>query len=388
MTQIVQHQTIIPLLQEGASHYIEHPDIQVDALKNGWYSIRLNRPKSLNALDEQLVIALHSIFQYLHEQEQVRAVWFDSSTDKAFCAGGDVRKLRQAVLDHRPDQVHRFFKYEYALDALLHHYTKPIVVWGEGYIMGGGLGLFMAAPFRLVTPHSRLAMPEINIGLYPDVGATRFLADRGVIGLFIGLTGSMVSAASSYGIGWATHICDQGRELVQQRLLNIHWQDYPAGSYRAIDDTLNGLHRPLAVGPLQNSLDVIHSVCQAKDFIQDYQAIANLNNARSDWLRQASENLTHGSPSTAAITWLLWQWAQQYHPSWDEVYALEEEISMWKVQHPDFVEGVRARLVDKDLQPYWQTQDVTDFASIFASSVPISQHNQNWNAVLQHYGIK
>ena len=83
--------------------------------------------------------------------------------------------------------------------------------------MGGGLGLFMAAPFRLVTPYSRLAMPEINIGLYPDVGASRFLADRGPVGLFTGLTGSIMTAAGAYSIGWATHICDAQRDNVLKK---------------------------------------------------------------------------------------------------------------------------------------------------------------------------
>ena len=366
--------------------YINHPDILVEELTNGWWAVRLNRPKSLHALDEQIVVALHSIFEYLHINDAVKAVWFDSTTPKAFCAGGDVRKLRQLVINEEVEQAKSFFHHEYALDRLLHHYVKPVVVWGEGYVMGGGLGLFMAAPFRLVTPHSRLAMPEINIGLYPDVGATRFLADRGAIGLFIGMTGSIMTAAGAYSIGWATHVCEQGRENVLGRLIHIRWQDYPAGDYRAIEDTLNSLHRPLAAGPLQDSLDVIHSVCRGSDFMQDVQAIKGLATARSDWLRQASENLSNGSPTTAAITWLLWQWAKQ-HRSWDDVFTLEEEISAWKIQHADFIEGVRARLVDKDLQPDWQVQGYQNIRDLFPTVIPRSSQIDSWNALLRQYGI-
>lgn len=366
--------------------YLSHPDLLVEESKNGWWVVRLNRPKSLHALDEQIVISLHSIFDYLHQHDQVKAIWFDSTTPKAFCAGGDVRKLRQLVINQEVEQAKSFFKHEYALDRLLHHYAKPVVVWGEGYVMGGGLGLFMAAPFRLVAPHSRLAMPEINIGLYPDVGATRFLADRGTIGLFIGLTGSIMTSAGAYGIGWATHICDQGRDVVLNRLTDIRWQDYPAGDFRAIDDTLNSLHRPVATGPLQNSLDVIHSVCRGQDFGQDYEAICGLLNARSDWLRQAGENLSNGALTTAALTWLLWQWAKE-NRSWDEVFALEEEISGWKIQQADFIEGVRARLVDKDLQPDWQVKVFNHLPDVFKGQPPVSQHVESWNAVLRHYQI-
>ncbi|MBU3083608.1 enoyl-CoA hydratase/isomerase family protein [Acinetobacter seifertii] len=362
-----------------------HPDLVVEEAKNGWRIVRLNRPKSLHALDESIVTALLRVFEDFRDDERVKAIWLDSTTPKAFCAGGDVRKLRQLVINQEVETANKFFQQEYALDLLLHNYAKPIVVWGEGYVMGGGLGLFMAAPFRLVTPYSRLAMPEINIGLYPDVGASRFLADRGQIGLFTGLTGSIMTAAGAFSIGWATHICEAQRDNVLQKVLNINWTHYPAGDFRAIDDTLNSLHRPVAAGPLQNSLDVIHSVCRGSSFEQDYQSIVSLRDASSDWLRQASENLQKGSPSTAAITWLLWQWGKQVH-SWDEVFDLEAQISEWKIRHPDFVEGVRARLVDKDLSPEWKACEDLSLRGILADDPPITSID-SWNALLRQYGV-
>ncbi|MCP5876369.1 enoyl-CoA hydratase/isomerase family protein, partial [Klebsiella pneumoniae] len=107
-------------------------------------------------------------------------------------------------------------------------------------------------------------------------------------------TGSIMTAAGAYSIGWATHICEAQRDNVLQKVLNINWAHYPAGDFRAIDDTLNSLHRPVAAGPLQNSLDVIHSVCRGSSFEQDYQAIVSLRDASSDWLRKASENFQKG----------------------------------------------------------------------------------------------
>lgn len=362
-----------------------HPDLIVEEAKNGWRIVRLNRPKSLHALDESIVTALLDVFQDFHLDDAVKAIWLDSTTPKAFCAGGDVRKLRQLVINDEVETANKFFEQEYALDLLLHNYAKPVLVWGEGYVMGGGLGLFMAAPFRLVTPYSRLAMPEINIGLYPDVGATRFLADRGAIGLFTGLTGSIMTAAGAYGIGWATHICDAQRDNVLQKVLNIDWGHYPAGDFRAIDDTLNGMHRPVGPGPLQNSLDVIHSVCRGVNLEHDYESIIGLSDARSDWLRQASENLQKGSPTTAALTWLLWQWGKQVH-SWNEIFELEIQISDWKIRHPDFVEGVRARLVDKDLSPEWKKGEDFSLKSILSDYPPVTKI-ESWNNLLKHYGV-
>ena len=362
-----------------------HSDLIVEEAKNGWRIFRLNRPKSLHALDESIVTALLKVFQDFHHDDAVKAIWLDSTTPKAFCAGGDVRKLRQLVINDEVDTANKFFEQEYALDLLLHNYAKPVLVWGEGYVMGGGLGLFMAAPFRLVTPYSRLAMPEINIGLYPDVGATRFLADRGAIGLFTGLTGSIMTAAGAYGIGWATHICDAQRDNVLEKLINIDWGHYPAGDFRAIDDTLNSMHRPVGPGPLQNSLDVIQSVCRGVSFEHDYESIIGLSDARSDWLRQASENLQKGSPTTAALTWLLWQWGKQVH-SWNEVFELETQISDWKIRHPDFVEGVRARLVDKDLSPEWKKGADFSLKAILPDCPPVTK-NESWNNLLKHYAV-
>ena len=362
-----------------------HPDLIVEQAANGWRIVRLNRPKSLHALDESIVSALLAVFQDFHHDDNVKAIWLDSTTPKAFCAGGDVRKLRHLVINGEVEVANQFFEQEYALDALLHNYAKPVLVWGEGYVMGGGLGLFMAAPFRLVTPYSRLAMPEINIGLYPDVGATRFLADRGAIGLFTGLTGSIMTSAGAYGIGWATHICDAHRDKVLDKMVNIDWGHYPAGDFRAIDDTLNSMHRPVGPGPLQNSLDVIQSVCRGVIFEHDYESIIGLSDARSDWLRQASENLQKGSPVTAALTWLLWQWGKQDH-SWTEVFELERQISDWKIRHPDFVEGVRARLVDKDLAPAWQRGTDLSLKGILAEHPPVTDI-QSWNDLLKHYGV-
>ncbi|MGE8685379.1 MAG: enoyl-CoA hydratase/isomerase family protein [Acinetobacter sp.] len=362
-----------------------HPDLIVEEAKNGWRIVRLNRPKSLHALDESICTALLEVFRDFEHDNDIKAIWLDSTTPKAFCAGGDVRKLRQLVINDEAETANKFFKQEYALDLLLHNYAKPILVWGEGYVMGGGLGLFMAAPFRLVTPYSRLAMPEINIGLYPDVGATRFLADRGAVGLFTGLTGSIMTAAGAYGIGWATHICDAQRDNVLETVLNIDWDHYPAGDFRAIDDTLNSLHRPVGPGPLQNSLDVIQSVCRGHSFEHDYESIIGLSDARSDWLRQASENLQKGSPATAALTWLLWQWGKKVH-SWNEVFELETQISEWKIRHADFVEGVRARLVDKDLSPEWKKGTDMTLKGILAEDPPLT-NIESWNDLLKYYGV-
>ena len=112
-----------------------HPDLIVEEATNGWRIVRLNRPKSLHALDESIATALLEVFQDFHTDDKVKAIWLDSTTPKAFCAGGDVRKLRQLVINDEVETANKFFEQEYALDLLLHNYAKPVLVWGEGYVM-------------------------------------------------------------------------------------------------------------------------------------------------------------------------------------------------------------------------------------------------------------
>lgn len=356
--------------------------ISLDIQENGWAILRLDRPKALQALNLDMVTQLHELLTDIQGNDAIKAIWIDSSTPKAFCAGGDVRAVRQSVIDGAPEQGDAFFQQEYALDLLLHNYPKPIVVWGEGYVMGGGMGITMACPFRIITPKSRLAMPEIQIGLFPDVGGSRFLAERGRVGLFLGMTGSMLPAAGSYMIRWATHVSQLSKEDVLARLQHIDWSAHPS-YYLLIDDALNAVHQPLNATVLQDALDNINSLCRGEDFTADYTNLCNLVEAQSPWLKTAGENISQGAPSTAALTWLLWKWAKD--KPWQDVFALEYELACWKIRHPDFVEGVRARLVDKDLDPQWQHPEAKVLAHILPE-LPAS-NDKDWQALLTKHGI-
>lgn len=361
--------------------YTSH-HVFLDVQDNGWAILRLDRPKALQALNLEMVEQMHTYLTQIQSDDSVKAIWIESSTPKAFCAGGDVRSVRQSVIDGKAEQGDAFFQQEYALDLLLHTYPKPIVVWGEGYVMGGGMGIMMACPFRITTPKSRLAMPEVQIGLFPDVGGSRFLAERGRVGLFLGMTGSMLSAAGSYMIRWATHLCSEDKEAVLERLQKIDWRSHPS-HYLLIDDALNGIHQPLNATVFQDSLDSINSLCRGDDFTTDYTNLCHLVEAQSPWLKTAGENISKGAPSTAALTWLLWQWAK--NKSWQDVFALEYELACWKIRHPDFSEGVRARLVDKDLQPQWQNANAKVLAHILPE-LPAC-HDKDWQNLLIKHGI-
>ena len=367
---------------------VDHPELITERAGNGWTILRLNRPKSLHALDESLSRAIFEVLIQLAVDDETQAIWFDSSTQKSFCAGGDVRQLRQMSLDGNPAGADMFFKEEYATDLMLHQFSKPIVVWGEGYVMGGGMGLLMSAPFRLVTPNSKLAMPEINIGLFPDVGGSRFLAERGLVGLFLGLTGAMVDAGDAHALNWATHISHLSKEDVLAKLTQLDWsvQGSATGHYHLVADALASIHRPVIGESLSHSLDQILQVCRGVNFLEDYHAITALSELSSNhWLKQAADNLKNGSPSTAALTWLLWQWASCVDRSWPQVFNLERQLAEWKIRHPDFNEGVRARLVDKDNAPVWRVQHIDSLAQALGG-IPEAE-DESWREVLKQFGI-
>ena len=190
----------------------------------------LDAPKALNALNLPMIEVLGEQLHSWASDPGVVCVLLRGNGAKAFCAGGDVRALAQACLA-RPGSVPAlaatFFAAEYHLDYRLHTYPKPLLCWGHGHVLGGGMGLLQGANVRIVTPSSRLAMPEISIGLYPDVGASWFLARLpGKLGLFLGLTGAPINARDALDLGLADRFFgEEQQEALLEELLQLNWQE-------------------------------------------------------------------------------------------------------------------------------------------------------------------
>src|SRR5690625_3226254 len=164
---------------------------------------RLNSPKSLNALSLEMARQLDAKLQAWAVDSSVVAVWLEGVGDRAFCAGGDVVALYRSIVEEEERRTaagetrfdETYFTIEYQLDYRIHTYPKPILVWGNGIVMGGGMGLMVGASRRLVTETTLLAMPEVTIGLYPDIGASWFLNKMPLgIGAYLGLTGAQLNA--------------------------------------------------------------------------------------------------------------------------------------------------------------------------------------------------
>ena len=322
--------------------------------------ITLDAPKSLHALNLDMIRAIDGALLRWMDDASIACVVLQSSTDKAFCAGGDVRSLRTAVAEQPgvvPNpQALAFFAEEYRLDHRIHTYAKPLLVWGGGIVMGGGLGLMAGASHRVVTESTRIAMPEITIGLFPDVGGSWFLGRMpGRSGLFLGLTGAAMNAADALFVGLGDYFLQQdAREPVLAALAQASWQTDPQANRQQLDRLLRGMAAPaslLPVSEVRTNFDAIASLTQAPTLPEVVAAIAAYAGEVA-WLQKAAHSLAKGAPSSAALVWAMRE--RTRHLSLAQVFQLELVVAVQCCAHPDFAEGVRALLIDKDGAPQWQ----------------------------------
>lgn len=326
----------------------------------------LNQPSRLNALSLEMIDQLYPQLCAWKKDDSIKAVWLESSSEKAFCAGGDVVSLYHSIgateSGGRNHHAEAFFSREYQLDYLLHHFQKPVIGWGQGIVMGGGLGLMAGCSHRVVTPSSRLAMPEITIGLYPDVGASRFLSRLpGDIGLFLGLTGAMINAADAHYVGLADYmLTDDSRGSAKDAIQAISWSDDPRQNDAFVTRTLRrfGLaldHWPKAV--VRPQFELINHLCDADELPEVVDRICHYPGENA-WLKKAANNLSQGCPQSAWLVWLAQLKAQTM--SLAEVFRMEWNMSMQCIYRGDTQEGVRALLIDKDKKPQFRHQSIND----------------------------
>ncbi|MFV2949408.1 enoyl-CoA hydratase/isomerase family protein [Pseudomonas japonica] len=322
----------------------------------------LDAPASLNALSLPMIEQLGTHLRAWALDPAIVCVLLRGSGSKAFCAGGEVRALVEACRAHPgevPPLAATFFAAEYRLDYLLHHYSKPLLCWGHGHVLGGGMGLLQGAGVRIVTPSSRLAMPEISIGLYPDVGGSWFLSRLpGRLGLFLGLTGAPINARDALELGLADRFMkeEQQDELID-RLLQLNWQEQTAmqlGSLlKALElearDSLPAAQWLPRRETIDRALDVSDPACA-------WRAIGQMAQQDDTVLASAARTLLKGCPLTAHLVWQ--QLARARYLSLGQVLQMEYAMSLNCCRHPEFSEGVRARLLDKDNNPRWHWPDV------------------------------
>ncbi len=303
--------------------------------------ISLNRPAAIHALTHGMCSAMIAALLAWRDDDAVACVIVDHAEGRGFCAGGDVALLRQSALSDGGAGGRAFFRDEYRLNHLLFTYAKPVVAFMDGITMGGGVGISQPAKFRVATEATRFAMPETGIGLFPDVGGGWYLSRLpGRIGQFLALTGARLDGAECLWTGLATHYLPHD-DLADAKARLIAGHD-PAGVLTALS-----VHAPPAriEGHVR---DIARHF--ASDRLED--VLASLAGDDGIWAARELATLRTKSPQACKVS--LRQLAEAAHiASFAENMALEYRIAARVLMLPDFAEGVRALLVDKDNAPRW-----------------------------------
>lgn len=329
--------------------------------------LRLNNPGAIHALTRDMVHAMTDALLNAREDASVALVILDHAEGRGFCAGGDIRMLRESALGDG-SEGRQFFHDEYQLNHLMFTYPKPIVAFMDGITMGGGVGIALPARFRVATERTRLAMPETGIGLFPDVGGGWYLSRLpGRVGPFLALTGARLDGAECLALGIATHyLASDDIDAAKARLIDAPDQ---------VDLILESLASPAPNASIVANLPTIDRLF-ASDRLEDI--LAALEADGSDWATTERATLATKSPQTCKVA--LRQLATSRSlTDFSENMAMEYRIGSRVLMRPDFAEGVRAVIVDKDNAPRWNpatAEGVTDdlLDAIFAPLPP----EQEW----------
>jgi len=307
--------------------------------------LRLNRPKALHSLNRQMVRDMATALLKWRNDPDVRIILIDHTEGRGFCAGGDVVTIANSV-DGAEEAARAFFFDEYRLNHLEYTYPKPGVAFMDGITMGGGVGIACPCRFRVATERTVLAMPETTIGIFPDVGGGRYLSRlRGRLAQFLALTGARLDGAECFRLRLATHYLPSARvEEAKERIIAQPFR------VEAILDELSEENVPQA--RIMGNLKKIDRYF-ASDRLEGILDALDEGAAEGDeWARAEAETIRKKSPMACKVTLkLLVESPYQLH--FVDEMRMEYGIMVRLIHHPDFREGVRALLIDKDNAPNW-----------------------------------
>jgi enoyl-CoA hydratase len=318
-------------------------------VQNGIGWITLNRPEALHALSLTMIRIMTQLLKKWEADPSITAVIIESSGGKAFCAGGDVRAVYEAQKTGDLETCDAFFREEYTLNAHIYSYSKPYVALIDGLAMGGGLGISVNGSHRIVTERALLAMPETGIGFFPDVGATTFLTRAlGTVGLYLGLTGTPLKAKDALWFGLATH-------YVPSSALASLRADLEKGE--DVEDVLDPYaQQPEGKGFLETHHEFIESHFKKASLKEIFESLAEDS---SPFAQNTLNTLKTKSPTSLAVTF---RQLKGCNPPLSFVEGMQQEfrLSQRMVMSHDFMEGIRAVLIDKDRLPRWKPLRIED----------------------------
>ncbi|MBT2483721.1 MULTISPECIES: enoyl-CoA hydratase/isomerase family protein [unclassified Microbacterium] len=307
--------------------------------------LTLNRAEAINALDLGMIELLTQALTAWVDDTDVQIVLIDGAGERGMCAGGDVRALHGQIVAGQAERTAEFFRAEYALNALIAEYPKPVVALADGITMGGGIGLAGHAAIRIVTERSKLAMPETRIGFTPDVGGTWLLGRApGRFGEYFGLTGASMSGADAVHLGFADHFVPSERlDALREAFAYRADPTGPSEIVLLFDETPDPSRLPASQGWIDEAFS-------APDVVG---IVERLRASQAPDAAAAADVLEGLAPTALVVTLDAVREAREAAGLRE---ALEGEYRrvLWFVnEHPDLVEGIRAQLVDKDRTPRW-----------------------------------
>jgi enoyl-CoA hydratase len=315
--------------------------------------ITLNRPQALNAITFDMAVAMTALLRDWQLDPKVGAVLLDGAGDRGFCAGGDIRALYEAATRKPADADDslpaRFWATEYKLNVLIARYAKPIVAVMDGLVMGGGVGLSAHAAHRIVTERSAVAMPEVSIGFFPDVGASFLLARApGYVGTYLALTGQRLGAADTLFCKLADlHVpVDRLIKLPAELALCRTHDEVRAGLER-----LSTIPAPARLPKERQWIDG----CYGGDVLEE--VIARLRACRAEGAQAALEVMDKASPTSLKVTLRNIRAAAAFERV-EQSFAQDYRIALACIGGHDFIEGIRAAIIDKDRSPRWRPEKI------------------------------
>ena len=346
--------------------------------EGGAATVTLNRPQQLNAFTLDMYRRFDPMLREWAADPAIHAVVIQGAEGRAFCAGGDIRAIYEAGrgLAGDPLLTSVFFREEYQLIRRLHRYPKPYIALIDGIAMGGGAGVSVNGAYRIATERAMFAMPETGIGLFPDVGATRFLnLCPGHIGRYLGLTGARLGTADALYCGFATHFVRRERlPALLNALTHVTWR--PGREFAQIEEVLTAFRMLPGTPPLAAhaaAIDRNFGGDTVESVLASLAVDAKLGGADGEWAAQTRADLLTKSPTSLKIT--LSQLMIGEGCDIEEALTLEYRMTQRAMAGHDFYEGVRAALVDKDRQPRWQPASLTDIteAMVEAYFAPLGE---------------
>lgn len=330
-------------------------DSVITRVEGGVGHLTLNRPEALHALNLDMCETILAALRVWAQDPAVDIVVIDHASDtRGFCAGGDIAMLRESGLGDGK-QARDFFSEEYRMNAAIKSFPKPYLALMDGVTMGGGVGLSVHGTHRVATERTLFAMPETGIGLFPDVGGGWFLPRlRGELGTWLALTGARLKGADVAAAGVATHFLPS--ELIPNLKSQIADADFSAGAAEMLGEILARLTHAVPAGSFEANAAVINT-CFKADTAEEI--VAALEADGSEWANEQIKTIATKSPETVKVA-LRQVREGGACKTFEDNMRMEYRIGWRKVQSPDFIEGVRAVIIDKDHKPNWTPSRLED----------------------------